>query len=225
MYVCDLQQLCHLVIQHLLVLSTDTGRRDARVALGSAQERDPVLDADGEIRLGKVSLHLSGLEEPTAVGVEATEEIGVGRIRRRQSPEEGDYVRRLDSDDTIGPVLVDIPLVQVEVEDFVVRFVDHIVRLESLRRSERWPSIQHLRFGTRLGIQPGQNFVNQVIAPLALLELLESRVVGGLAFVEPRKSFVAPVLFAGHEQAQLDRPSIVFEVQILLDGCPEIDRR
>lgn len=73
----DLEQLRDLVVEQLLLLAADADGVNTCVALGAAQQRDAVLDADVQIRLGQRRLDLRGLEEAAAVGVEAAEQLGV----------------------------------------------------------------------------------------------------------------------------------------------------
>ncbi|KAI6752221.1 hypothetical protein HG531_006917 [Fusarium graminearum] len=92
---CNLQQLSNAVIQHLLLLSANTSRRNVGISLGQAEQSDSVLDADGEIGVSKFGLHLGCIEEATAVGVETAEQVSMLDVGTSKSLKEGNDV--LDS--------------------------------------------------------------------------------------------------------------------------------
>ncbi len=183
--VCDLEQLGDLVVQQLLLLAADTNGVNTGVALGAAEQRDAVLETNVQIRLCQSRLHLGGFEEAAAVGVEAAEELGMLIIRLGQPLQVRDDVRGVDGQDSVCPVLLDVPLVEVEVEDFVARVVDDGVSFHPLRCCEGRPTVHQLWLPGKCNLEPVQDLVDQGVAKPPLVECLFPGVVGRLAVIDP----------------------------------------
>ncbi|KUI54519.1 Bifunctional xylanase/deacetylase [Cytospora mali] len=129
----DLEHGCNIMVKNLLVLPADTDRRHAGIAFGPAKQGNSLLDADYErLVLCQVSLHLSGLIETPTMRVEPAKQVGVAGVCPCDSLEESDDVRGVNGQDAVRPILRDVPLVQVKVEDLVVGAVDYSVGLSAL---------------------------------------------------------------------------------------------
>ncbi len=94
-------------------------------------------------------------------------------------------MRGVDGQDSVRPVLLNVPLVEVEMEDFITRVVDDGVSLHPLRCCEGRPTVHQLWLPGKCNFELVQDLVDQGVADLPLVECLFPGIVGRLAIIHP----------------------------------------
>jgi len=110
--------------------------------------------------------------------------------------------RRFGCKESIHPILGQIPIIKIVLEQFILGIINNLVSFHSLPCCCSWPTIDGIWFAACNVICYIQNAMNEVITLLSEIVRRLTRVVGWFVVSHPRKSSVSTIVLLCYIQSE-----------------------